>query len=90
MLETFGANHEGKNDYSGKQMSVNMGAKLLNLDDESLICRIQEGNHEAFSTLVDRHSNRFYNSAYRLPVFGSCGRYLRLLSGQTGRTAGSN
>jgi RNA polymerase sigma-70 factor, ECF subfamily len=45
---------------------VNMDTKLLNLDDESLICWIQEGNHDAFATLVDRHSNRFYRIAYRL------------------------
>jgi len=43
-----------------------MDVKLLHLDDESLICRIQEGSHEAFATLVDRHSNRFYRIAYRL------------------------
>jgi RNA polymerase sigma-70 factor (ECF subfamily) len=38
----------------------------LNLDDESLISQIQEGSHEAFAKLVDRHSNRFYRIAYRL------------------------
>jgi RNA polymerase sigma-70 factor (ECF subfamily) len=43
-----------------------MDTNLLNLDDESLICRIQEGSHEAFATVVDRHSNRFYRIAYRL------------------------
>jgi RNA polymerase sigma-70 factor (ECF subfamily) len=43
-----------------------MSAKPLHPDDESLICRIQEGSHEAFATLVDRHSNRFYRVAYRL------------------------
>jgi RNA polymerase sigma-70 factor (ECF subfamily) len=45
---------------------VDMNTKLLHLDDESLICRIQEGSHEAFAALVDRHSNRFYRIAYRL------------------------
>jgi len=45
---------------------VNIDTRLLNLDDESLICQIQEGSHEAFTTLVDRHSNRFYRIAYRL------------------------
>jgi len=45
---------------------VNMDTKFLNLDDESLICQIQEGSHEAFSALVNRHSNRFYRIAYRL------------------------
>jgi len=44
---------------------VDMDTKLLHLDDESLICRIQEGSHEAFAALVDRHSNRFYRIAYR-------------------------
>ena len=43
-----------------------MDAKLLHLDDETLVCRIQEGSHEAFTILVNRHSNRFYSIAYRL------------------------
>ena len=45
---------------------MNMDTKLLNLDDKSLMCQIQEESHEAFATLVDRHSNRFYRIAYRL------------------------
>jgi len=45
---------------------VNMDTKFLNLDDESLICQIQEGSHEAFAVLADRHSDRFYRMAYRL------------------------
>jgi RNA polymerase sigma-70 factor (ECF subfamily) len=45
---------------------VNMDIKLLHLNDESLISQIQEGSHEAFATLVNRHSNRFYRIAYRL------------------------
>jgi len=52
-------------EHGGKQISVNMDVKLLHLDDESLICRIQEGSHEAFAALVNRHSNRFYRIAYR-------------------------
>jgi len=55
----FSSNH------GGRQITVNMDAKRLNLDDESLICQIQEGSHEAFAILVDRHSNRFYRIAYR-------------------------
>jgi RNA polymerase sigma-70 factor, ECF subfamily len=43
-----------------------MDITLLHLDDESLILQIQEGSHEAFAKLVDRHSNRFYRIAYRL------------------------
>jgi len=43
-----------------------METKFFNLDDESLICQIQEGSHDAFSALVNRHSNRFYRMAYRL------------------------
>jgi len=45
---------------------VNLDEKHLHLDDESLICQIQKGSHEAFATLVNRHSNRFYRIAYRL------------------------
>jgi RNA polymerase sigma-70 factor, ECF subfamily len=44
---------------------VKMDTKLLNLDDESLICQIQEGSHEAFAIIINRHSNRFYRIAYR-------------------------
>lgn len=39
---------------------------MVHLSDESLMSRIQEGSHEAFAALVDRHSNRFYRIAYRL------------------------
>ena len=53
-------------DHGGRQISVDMDVKLLHLEDESLLCRIQEGSHEAFAILVDRHSNRFYRIAYRL------------------------
>ena len=45
---------------------MNMAIKLLHLDDESLISQIQEESREAFATLVNRHSNRFYRIAYRL------------------------
>jgi len=45
---------------------VNLDEKPLHLDDESLICQIQKGSHEAFAILVNRHSNRFYRIAYRL------------------------
>lgn len=34
--------------------------------DEGLIARIQEGNHQAFSVLVHRHSDKFYALAWRL------------------------
>ena len=39
---------------------------LSHLDDESLLKKVQQGNHEAFSVIVHRHSNRFYRIAYRL------------------------
>lgn len=39
---------------------------LSQLDDESLIIKIQKGGHEAFAEMVNRHSNRFYRIAYRL------------------------
>ena len=45
---------------------MNMAIKLLHLDDESLISQIQEESREAFATLVNRHSKRFYRIAYRL------------------------
>ncbi len=43
-----------------------MDIRFQNLDDESLIHQIQEGKHEAFGEIVDRHSKRFYSTAYRL------------------------
>lgn len=45
---------------------MNIDIKLSHPNDESLIYQIQEGSHEAFAALVDRHSNRFYRIAYRL------------------------
>jgi RNA polymerase sigma-70 factor (ECF subfamily) len=35
-------------------------------NDERLIALIQEGSHDAFAEIVNRHSKRFYNIAYRL------------------------
>ncbi len=43
-----------------------MDINLAHFDDESLIHRIQEGNHKAFATLVNRHAKRFYSIAYRI------------------------
>jgi RNA polymerase sigma-70 factor (ECF subfamily) len=43
-----------------------MDTNYSDLDDELLLRRIQEGKHEAFAMLVNRHTNRFYNIAYRL------------------------
>lgn len=34
--------------------------------DESLMIRVQQGDHRAFSALVNRHTDRFYAAAYRL------------------------
>jgi RNA polymerase sigma-70 factor, ECF subfamily len=34
-------------------------------DDQELLALIQAGNHEAFSVLVQRHTERFYRLAYR-------------------------
>ena len=34
-------------------------------DDEELLALIQDGSHEAFSVLVQRHTERFYRLAYR-------------------------
>ena len=57
--------HVFSSDRGERQITVDIDAKRLNLDDESLICQIQEGSHEAFAILVDRHLNRFYRIAYR-------------------------
>lgn len=43
-----------------------MDISFPHLDDESLIRHIQQGNHEAFVELVERHSKRFYSISYRL------------------------
>ncbi len=43
-----------------------MDISIPHLDDESLIRQIQEGKHEVFVELVNRHSKRFYAIAYRL------------------------
>ena len=34
-------------------------------DDEELLALVQDGSHEAFSVLVQRHTERFYRLAYR-------------------------
>ena len=52
--------------HGGRKITGNMDAGFSHLDDESLIRQIQKGSHEAFSALVNRHSNRFYCIAYRL------------------------
>jgi RNA polymerase sigma-70 factor (ECF subfamily) len=43
-----------------------MDIHFRHLDDESLIHQIQDGKHEAFVELVNRHSKRFYSITYRL------------------------
>ena len=43
-----------------------MDISIPHLDDESLILQIQDGKHEAFVELVNRHSKRFYSITYRL------------------------
>jgi RNA polymerase sigma-70 factor (ECF subfamily) len=42
-----------------------MMARWPEKDDHALMRLIQEGNHQAFATLVRRHSERFYRLAYR-------------------------
>jgi len=34
-------------------------------DDHELLALIQDGNGQAFATLVERHTERFYRLAYR-------------------------
>lgn len=43
-----------------------VNGNLTNLDDETLLHRIREGRHDAFSELVCRHAKRFYAIAYRM------------------------
>lgn len=43
-----------------------MDDRVSELDDESLLRRIQDGNHAAFASLVRRHAKRFYGVAYRI------------------------
>jgi RNA polymerase sigma-70 factor (ECF subfamily) len=43
-----------------------MGANLSAVSDEFLLQNLQEGSHEAFTELVNRHSRRFFGLAYRL------------------------
>ncbi|HET8760592.1 MAG TPA: sigma-70 family RNA polymerase sigma factor [Nitrospiria bacterium] len=43
-----------------------MDDRVSELDDESLLRRIQEGDHGAFASLVHRHAKRFHAVAYRI------------------------
>ncbi len=43
-----------------------MTDKLQNLDDESLMGHVKQHDHQAFSILVERHSEKFYASSYRI------------------------
>jgi RNA polymerase sigma-70 factor, ECF subfamily len=49
-----------------RKITIDMDIGFSHLDDESLIIQMQEGKHEAFVELVDRHAKRFYGVAYRL------------------------
>lgn len=52
--------------YYRHKIRITMEDNFSQLDDGSLIRLIQEGRHEAFSEIVNRHSKRFYNIAYRV------------------------
>ena len=41
-------------------------SNTIDVTDESLMVRVQSGDHEAFSALVFRHTKRFYAAAYRV------------------------
>jgi RNA polymerase sigma-70 factor (ECF subfamily) len=43
-----------------------MDDRVSEPDDESLLRRIQDGDHGAFASLVHRHAKRFYSVAYRI------------------------
>jgi RNA polymerase sigma-70 factor (ECF subfamily) len=53
-------------DHDPRKITIDMHIGFSHFDDESLIRQIQEGKHEAFVEIVDRHSKRFYSLAYRL------------------------
>ena len=53
-------------DHGGRKTIEDMDTGVSHLDDESLVQQIQQGSHEAFATIVNRHTNRFYRIAYRL------------------------
>ena len=42
-----------------------MAAGWADKDDPELLALIQDGNHQAFAVLVERHTDRFYRLAYR-------------------------
>lgn len=39
---------------------------MQDIDDESLVVRICEGDHRAFAQVVERHSGLFFQAAYRM------------------------
>jgi RNA polymerase sigma-70 factor (ECF subfamily) len=43
-----------------------MDDRVSGPDDDSLLRRIRGGDHEAFASLVHRHTKRFYSVAYRI------------------------
>ena len=43
-----------------------MTKNFENLSDESLMARVKNHDHQAFSILVERHSEKFYYSSYRI------------------------
>ncbi len=53
-------------DPDGRKTITVMNNLFEHLDDESLIRQTQDGEHEAFTTLVNRHTRRFYSMAYRI------------------------
>jgi RNA polymerase sigma-70 factor (ECF subfamily) len=51
--------------YYRQRITTIMDDNLSQYDDEFLIRLIQEGKHEAFTEIVNRHSKRFYSIGYR-------------------------
>ncbi len=47
------------------KIATAMDDNFSQIDDEFLIRLIQEGRHDAFAEIVNRHSKRFYSIAYR-------------------------
>ena len=45
--------------------AASMAAGWPDKDDQELLALIQDGSHQAFAELVQRHTERFYRLAYR-------------------------
>jgi RNA polymerase sigma-70 factor (ECF subfamily) len=61
----FAPSHTFFEAYYKIKIATAMDDNFSQIDDEFLIRLIQEGRHDAFAEIVNRHSKRFYSIAYR-------------------------